>query len=62
MPNVLSPRDLVSRPDNMDETVVSSSMVFVLLQCSSFFMCLKNTEVHRANLQITIKYLIFLDI
>ena len=21
MPNVLSPRDLVSRPDNMDETV-----------------------------------------
>ena len=25
MPNVLSPRDLVSRPDNMDETVLSSS-------------------------------------
>ena len=24
MPNMLSPRDLVSRPDNMDETVVSS--------------------------------------
>ena len=24
MPNVLSPRDLVSRPDNMDETVLSS--------------------------------------
>ena len=23
MPNVLSPRDLVSRPDNMDETVLS---------------------------------------
>ena len=23
--NVLSPRDLVSRPDNMDETVLSSS-------------------------------------
>ena len=22
MPNVLSPRDLVSRPDNMDETVL----------------------------------------
>ena len=24
-PNVLSPRDLVSRPDNMDKTVLSSS-------------------------------------
>ena len=24
MPNVLSPRDLVSRPDNMEETVISS--------------------------------------
>ena len=26
MPNVLSPRDLVSGPDNMDETVLSSSI------------------------------------
>ena len=25
VPNVLSPRDLVSRPDNMDKTVLSSS-------------------------------------
>ena len=25
VPDVLSPRDLVSRPDNMDETVLSSS-------------------------------------
>ena len=25
MPNVLGPRDLVSRPDNMDETVLLSS-------------------------------------
>ena len=25
VPNVLSPRDLVSRPDNMDETILSSS-------------------------------------
>ena len=25
VPNVLSPRDLVSVPDNMDETVLSSS-------------------------------------
>ena len=29
MPNVLSPRDLVSRPDNMDETVLSSSANWV---------------------------------
>ena len=27
VPNVLSPRDLVSGPDNMDETVLSSSNV-----------------------------------
>ena len=26
VPDVLSPRDLVSRPDNMDETVLSSSI------------------------------------
>ena len=26
VPNVLSPRDLVSGPDNMDETVLSSFM------------------------------------
>ena len=25
VPNALSPRDLVSRPDNMDETILSSS-------------------------------------
>ena len=25
VPNVLNPRDLVSRPDNMDETILSSS-------------------------------------
>ena len=25
VPNVLSPRDLVSRPDNIDETILSSS-------------------------------------
>ena len=27
MPNVLSPRDLVFRPDNMDETVLSSFLI-----------------------------------
>ena len=28
VPNVLSPRDLVSRPDNMDETVLLSVVEF----------------------------------
>ena len=28
VPNVLRPWDLVSRPDNMDETVLSSSIFF----------------------------------
>ena len=31
VPNVLSPRDLVSRPDNMDETVQSSCCKFVTI-------------------------------
>ena len=31
MPNVLSPRDVVSRPGNMDETVLSSSSDFLSL-------------------------------
>ena len=35
VPNVLSPRDLVSRPDRMDETVPhtphTSSAIFILL-------------------------------
>ena len=30
VPNVLSPRDLVSRPDNMDETVLHTKSVTVL--------------------------------
>ena len=30
MPNVLCPRDLVSRPDNMDETVLHTQLVFLL--------------------------------
>ena len=31
MPNVLSPRELDARPDNMDETVLSSSFI-----CNSY--------------------------
>ena len=30
VPNVLSPRDLVSRPDNMDETVLHTSSITLL--------------------------------
>ena len=30
--NVLSPRDLVSRPDNMDETVLHTESIAVLLK------------------------------
>ena len=39
VPNVLSTRDLVSRPDNMDETVLHMSphqcfiIIFLLLKC-----------------------------
>ena len=33
MPNVLSPRDLVSRPDNMEETVLSSG--FYIGKCNN---------------------------
>ena len=28
VPNVLSPRDIVSRPDNMDETVLHTGQFF----------------------------------
>ena len=42
VPNVLSPRDLVSRPDNMDETVLSSEKVVVLKSpCSATGSCKK---------------------
>ena len=42
MPNVLSPRDLVSRPDNMDETVPHTkfkgkSVMGIFLSFFSFF-------------------------
>ena len=31
VPNVLSPRDLVSRPDNIDETVLHTILAFGVL-------------------------------
>ena len=46
MPNVLSPRDLVSRPDNMDETVPHT-------QEMSFFVT-ANISVNKAACKMTI--------
>ena len=36
MPNVLSPRDLVSRPDNMDKTVQSSCQLGCRIMQSAY--------------------------
>ena len=33
MPNVLSPRDLVFRPDNIDETVPNNNVLYVQKLC-----------------------------
>ena len=44
MPNVLSPRDLVFRPDNMDETVQHMPM-----QYSVIFHGCKNGNFHMKN-------------
>ena len=35
VPNVLSPRDLVSRPDNMDETVPHTSTIEGIMRSES---------------------------
>ena len=37
VPNVLSPRDLVFRPDNMDETVPHTKREHMVNRVSSFF-------------------------
>ena len=37
VPNVLSPRDLVSRPNNMDKTVLQTNTVAKLLGTTFFF-------------------------
>ena len=36
VPNVLSPRDLVFRPDNMTETVPHTQVVYTLTNLESF--------------------------
>ena len=35
MPNVLSPRELVPRPDNMDETVLHTSNPLIMIRFMS---------------------------
>ena len=37
VPNVLSPRDLISRPDSMDETVVPHKLVSISRYCIKRF-------------------------
>ena len=39
MPYLLSPMDLVSRPDNMDETVLHTQSFFVSVACSFNSKC-----------------------
>ena len=53
MPNVLSPRDLVFRPDNMDETVpVLKQRLWVLVRIASTCLNKLNLEQNK-NKNIT---------
>ena len=47
VPNVLSPRDLVSRPDNMDETVPHTRMrdLFAMVSYSSHRYIIGKREI-----------------
>ena len=49
MPNVLSPRDLVSRPDNMDKTVL---LLPISSLCFSSRLCLNILGI---NIHVNIK-------
>ena len=51
VPNVLSPRDLVSRPDNMDETVLSSMEKIHLFHKMelTFIILYSNTKSYAVN-------------
>ena len=46
VPNVLSPRDLVFRPANMDETVPHNLMISEPLQYSSIYVTLATMTSH----------------
>ena len=52
MPNMLSPRDLVSRRDNMDETVQSSLFKYANLCSLIFFIKLFNSDMSQITKQI----------
>ena len=41
VPNVLSPRDLVFRPDNMDKTVPHFYKVYDIIDASGISVCYK---------------------
>ena len=49
MPNVLNPRDIVSRPDNMDETELHTYVAHVSLYKCNYF-CYRFLQVVFANL------------
>ena len=51
VPYVLSPRDLVSRPDNMDETVLHTKVI--LMSCHSLCFNAELAKISFNYLQIT---------
>ena len=54
MPNVLSPRDLVFRPDNMDETVPHHIVIDILFRrmlVKFHRFCFKNGYVMHESVQ-----------
>ena len=46
VPNVFSPRDLVSRPDNMDETVLHTypNLYYLYSPRADFFLAISRTS------------------
>ena len=57
MPNVLSPRDLVSRPDNMDETVLPSLYLhfnqYLPYTCIEFSIILQIKHMWKGSKDLT---------
>ena len=56
VPNVLSPRDLVFRPDNMDETVSHTHMLLLGLcyAYGSLFVLSKGSSIFLSSLFFTV--------
>ena len=55
VPNVLSPRDLVSRPDNMDETVSHISFAFSTLKLYQPLYGQQITHVHPSKTPVSLE-------